>query len=43
MLQLFYDKNMMFEREKKTKTERPWQNMLHDKAIHSKIQDIKKF
>ena len=34
MLQLFYDKNMMFER-KKTITERPWQNMLHDKAIPS--------
>ena len=28
MKQLSYDKNIMFQR-KKTKTEKPWQNMLH--------------
>ena len=32
--QLFYDKNIMLER-KKTITEKPWQNMLHDKSILS--------
>ena len=30
---LFYDKNIMFE--KKTITEKHWQNMLHDKTIPS--------
>ena len=34
MLQLFYDKNILFER-KKTVTDKPWQNMLHDKTIPS--------
>ena len=32
--QLFYDKNIMIER-KKTITEKPWQNMLHNKTIRS--------
>ena len=36
MLHNFYDKNIMFEmKKKKTKTEKPWQNMLHDKTIPS--------
>ena len=34
MLQLFYDKNIIFERKKIT--EKPWQNMLHNKIIPSK-------
>ena len=41
MLQHFFDKNIMFEHvspwfeRKKTVTDKPWQNMLHDKTILS--------
>ena len=35
MLLLFYDKNIMFVREKKTVSDKPWQNMLHDRTIPS--------
>ena len=35
MLQVFYDKNIIFVREKKTVSDKPWQNMLHDRTIPS--------
>ena len=31
----FYDKCIMFERKKKKVTDKPWQDMFHDKTIMS--------
>ena len=43
MLQLFCDKNIMFER-KKTVTDKPWETCYITKVFrHSKIQDSKGF
>ena len=33
MLQVFYDKNIIFVREKKTVSDKPWQNMLHEEPF----------